>query len=60
MAQHIFFKEAKAAALQLRSPAGWGGERNELKNYNHQLFTRFFVFFFFLIKKRNKKNQGCK
>jgi hypothetical protein len=30
-AQHIFLKEAKAAASQLRSPAGWGGENNEFK-----------------------------
>ena len=30
-AQHIFLKEAKAAALQLRSPAGWGGESNKFK-----------------------------
>ncbi|UAY51766.1 hypothetical protein [Ferruginibacter albus] len=29
-AQHIFFKEAKAAPLQLRSPAGCGGEYFEL------------------------------
>jgi len=28
-----FFKEAKAAALQLRSPAGCGGEGFELKSY---------------------------
>jgi hypothetical protein len=27
-------KEAKAAAFQLRSPAGWGGENYEFKRGN--------------------------
>jgi len=31
MRQHIFFKETKAAALQLRSPAGCGGDCNEFR-----------------------------
>jgi hypothetical protein len=31
-AQQIFLKEAKAAASQLRSPAGWGGENDEFKS----------------------------
>jgi hypothetical protein len=30
-AKHIFLKEANAAASQLRSPAGWGGENHGFK-----------------------------
>ncbi len=35
-AQHIFLKEAKAAASQLRSHAGCGGESYEFKRTNYQ------------------------
>jgi hypothetical protein len=31
-AQHIFLKEAKAVALQLRSPAGCGGDYSNRKD----------------------------
>ena len=33
-AEHIFLKEAKAAASQLRSPAGWGGDSYEFERGN--------------------------
>jgi hypothetical protein len=33
-AQHIFLKEANAAASQLRSPAGCGGETNKFVRTN--------------------------
>jgi hypothetical protein len=43
-AQHIFLKEAKAAASQLRSPAGCGGEANEFKRANEFVMQNFSIF----------------